>query len=165
MVLIGVMVNHKIKTSQYSSNYVFDILHSKMDSIEVWLLKGMTKAGRVVLVQFVLTAMPVYILIAIDLPAWALKAHDKIRRGFVWQGRKDAQGGHCLIAWPKVCRSKELGALGFSDLKALGYALRVRWPWFKMVDPNKPWANLPLQVSKEVASLLEIAVYTELAME
>ena len=32
--------------------------------------------------------------------------------------------GHCLIAWPKVCRSKELGGLGISGLKSLGWALR-----------------------------------------
>jgi hypothetical protein len=28
--------------------------------------------------------------------------------------------GHCLIAWPKVCRSKELGVLSISGLKSLG---------------------------------------------
>jgi hypothetical protein len=26
----------------------------------------------------------------------------KIRRGFLWRGRRDAKGGHCLLAWPKV---------------------------------------------------------------
>lgn len=71
------------------------------------------------------------------------------------------KGGHCLIAWPKVCHSKELGGLGISDLKSLGYALRVCWPWLKKVDPNKPWANLPLQVSKELRSLLALSVSTE----
>ena len=120
----------------------------------------MTRAGRVVQVQFVLTSMVVYQLMATDLPTWALKAIDKIRRGFLWRGRKEAQGGHCLIAWPKVCRARELGGLGISDLKLLGYALRVRWPWLKKAEPNKPWASLPLQVSKEIECLLAIAVTT-----
>jgi hypothetical protein len=44
----------------------------------------MTKAGRVVLVQHhVLTAMLVYLAMAIELPPWAIKAIDKIRREFV----------------------------------------------------------------------------------
>jgi hypothetical protein len=65
----------------------------------------MTKTGRVVQVQHVLTAMLVYLAMAIQLPRWAIKAIDKIRRAFVWRGRKEANGAHCLIAWPKVCRS------------------------------------------------------------
>jgi hypothetical protein len=51
---------------------------------------------------------------ALDLPAWALKAIDKIRRGFFWKGREDVKGGHCLVAWPKVYRPPELGGLGWN---------------------------------------------------
>jgi hypothetical protein len=59
-------------------------------------------------------------------------------------------GGHCLLAWPKVCRSREIGGLGIFDLKSLGFALRVRWSWLKKSEPNKPWASLPLQISKDM---------------
>lgn len=52
--------------------------------------------------------MLVYVAMATELPTWAIKAIDKIRRGFLWRGRKEAKGGHCLIAWPKVCRHLEL---------------------------------------------------------
>jgi len=86
---------------------------------------------------------------------------DKIRRAFLWKGRKEAKCGHCLIAWPKVCRSRELGGLGIADLESLGIALKARWPWLKRSAPNKPWANLPIQVSKEVAGLISVAVITE----
>jgi hypothetical protein len=41
------------------------------------------------------------------------------------------KGGHCLIAWPKVARPKELGGLGSSDLQSLNWSLRVRWLWLK----------------------------------
>ena len=130
------------------------------DQLPGWKADLMTRAGRVVQVQFVLTAMLVYVAMATDLPPWAIKAIDKIRRAFLWRGRKDAKGGHCLIAWPKVCR-RELGGLGISDLKRLSCALRVRWPWLRKPEPNKPWANLPLQVSKEVECFLSMAVITE----
>ena len=89
----------------------------------------MTRIGWVVQVQYVLTAMLIYLAMAIDLPPWAIKAIDKIRGGFVCKGCKEAKGGHCLIAWPKVCRANELGGLGISDMKSLSIALRVRWPW------------------------------------
>ena len=74
--------------------------------------------------------------------------------------QKGGKGGHCLIAWPKVCRPRELGGLGIADLKTLCIALKARWPWLKRSEPNKPWANLPIQVSREVAALLSMAVTT-----
>ena len=97
------------------------------DQLPAWKADLMTKVGRMVQVQFVLTGMLVYLIMAIDFPPWAIKAVDKIRRGFLWRGRRDAKGGHCLIAWGKVCIPKELGGLGISDLKSLGWALRMRW--------------------------------------
>ena len=88
--------------------------------------------------------MIVYLAMAVDLPTWALKSIDKIRRGFLWRGRKDVKGGLCLITWPKVTRPPELGGLGITNLQQLGWALRARWLWLKKTEPDKPWAFLPI---------------------
>jgi hypothetical protein len=41
----------------------------------------------------------------------------------------------------------ELGGLGISNLKELGWELRMRWLWFeKKTDPSRPWSALPIQV-------------------
>ena len=107
----------------------------------------MTKAGWKVHVQFVLTGMVIYLAMAVDLPPWALKAIDKIRRGFLWRWRKEARGGHCLVAWGKVCRPLELGGLRISNLINLAWALRMRWLWLAKTDPGRPWAALAIQVT------------------
>jgi hypothetical protein len=63
------------------------------DQLPGWKADLMTRAGRRVQVQFVFTAMLVYLLMAIEFPPWAIKAVDKFRRGFLWRGRKEAKGG------------------------------------------------------------------------
>ncbi|GJN09411.1 hypothetical protein PR202_ga27415 [Eleusine coracana subsp. coracana] len=71
--------------------------------------------------------MIIYLVMAVDFPQWAYKAVDKIRRGYIWKGCIDVKGGHCLVAWDMVCRPLELGGLAISNLRNLGWALRVRW--------------------------------------
>jgi hypothetical protein len=107
-----------------------------------------------------MTSMVIYLAMAVDLPPWALKAMDKIRRGFLWRGRKDAKGGHCLLAWPKVTRPLELGGLGIHDLKSLCWALRMRWLWLEKTQPDKPWAAFPIQVQEPVKALFAAAMNT-----
>jgi len=114
------------------------IIDKIADQLPGWKADLLTREGRKVLVQFVLTSMLVYLLMDMDLPPWALKAIDKIRRGFLWKGRKDVKGGHCLLAWPKVARPHELGGLGISSLQQLGWALRMRWLWLQKTEPDKP---------------------------
>ncbi|GJM87830.1 hypothetical protein PR202_ga03824 [Eleusine coracana subsp. coracana] len=101
-----------------------------------------------------MTATVLYFAMALDFPSWAIKAWDKIRRGYVWCGRKDAKGGHCLVAWPKVTRPKELSGLGISDLHRLTIALCVRWPWLKRTAPHKAWASLPIQTNEYSSSFV-----------
>ena len=131
------------------------------DRLPGWKADLLTKAGRKVLVQSVLTSMLIYLVMALDLPQWALKAIDKIRRGFLWRGRKDARGGHCLLAWPKVTRPPNLGGLGISNLQNLSWALRIRWLWLQKTEPGKPWAFFSIQAPPQIKAFLSIAIVTE----
>ena len=88
---------HKLTKAQAMS-----IVERVVDRLPSWKADLLTKAGRVILVQYVLTSMLIYILLALELPPSVLKAIGKIRRAFLWKGRKDVKGGHCLLAWPKV---------------------------------------------------------------
>lgn len=74
------------------------------DKLPNWKANLMNMAGRATWVHFVLSALPIHVLIALNVPKWFIKAISKIRRAFLWKGRKEAQGGCCLVAWEKVQR-------------------------------------------------------------
>jgi hypothetical protein len=60
------------------------IIHRIAYQLLGWKADLLTKPGRRILVQFVLSGMLIYLAMAIDLHTWCLKVIDKIRRGFYW---------------------------------------------------------------------------------
>nr|AAU93576.1 hypothetical protein [Oryza sativa Japonica Group] len=96
-----------------------------------WKGRLTTLAGRSVLVQSVLSSIPVHVSMAIGLPAWVVKAIDKKRRAFLWTGTDSVHGGQCRVSWTNVCRPKAFGGLGIPNLRLAGFALRVRWLWLQ----------------------------------
>jgi hypothetical protein len=58
------------------------------------------------------------------------------------------------VAWGRVYRPIEIGGLGISSLKELGWTLRMKWLWLRKTEPDKPWSSLPIQFSKKNEGLL-----------
>jgi hypothetical protein len=111
------------------------IIDKIADLLPGWKAYLLNKPGRTILMEFVMTGMLIYLAMVVHLPTWGLKDVDKIQRAFYWQGGKKPKGGHCQVAWGKVCRPMELCGLGISNLKELGWALRMRcYGWKK----NRP---------------------------
>jgi hypothetical protein len=65
--------------------------------------------------------------VASRIPAWSRNFLNLA--GFLWTGGEQALGGNCRVAWPVVCRPRDMGVLGLVDLRRFGAALRIRWEW------------------------------------
>ena len=114
-----------------TKSVLYPLIDKISDRLPGWKATLINPASRATLVKSILTAIPIYHLIAIQCPKWVLQAIDKIIRGFLWKGRKDIRGGHYLVGWQRVCRPRELGGLGMHNLEVLGWSLNMRWLWLQ----------------------------------
>jgi mannosylglycoprotein endo-beta-mannosidase len=120
-----------------------------------WKGRFLNKAGRLKLLNSVMSSIPTYFLTAFVPKKWTVKRLDKIRRGFLWKGDENANGGHCLVRWALVKRPKKLGGLGVLYLDKFSRVLRLRWIWYPWVDPEKPWIGSDVPCTEEVRQLFQ----------
>jgi hypothetical protein len=113
----------------------------------------MTKAGRATLVKAVISAIPIHQQLVLGPPKKTLKLIDKIKRGFLWEGKREAKGGNCHVNWKRVCRPISYGGLGVPDMERTGLALRLRWLWLSRTDDWRAWSDLDLQFTAEERAL------------
>nr|XP_020167362.2 uncharacterized protein LOC109752860 [Aegilops tauschii subsp. strangulata] len=91
-----------------------------------WRARLLSPAGRLVLINAVLDALPIYAMAAMLLPPAVIKELDSLRRAFLWNAAERASGAQCLVAWERVCRTKAEGGLGVRDLATQNRCLLLK---------------------------------------
>lgn len=127
--------------------------------LKAWWGRNLTQAGRLSLTKSVLSVQPVYLLTVINVNNEILGELDKLRKQFFWAGDQELTGGQCKVNWPTVGRPLKLGGLGVLDIKYFARALRMRWLWQEITDPDKPWIGLGTPCTK-IDKLLSAACTT-----
>ena len=77
---LGLPVSNK----QFTKAELLSWIERIGDKLSAWKASLMNMAARVTWVRFVLSAIPIYVFIAIKVPKWFIRSINKLRRAFTW---------------------------------------------------------------------------------
>ena len=93
-----------------------------------WQARLLSRGGRLVLLQSVLAAIPIYFMAIFRIPEGMRRQIESIMRRFFWQGTWPSETrGEAIVAWRIVCRPKSLNTLGIRHLRRTNTALLAKW--------------------------------------
>ncbi|KAJ3687601.1 hypothetical protein LUZ61_016765 [Rhynchospora tenuis] len=134
---------------------IIDKLQRKLDG---WKSALLSRAGRLILASAVLSTVPVYFMSVFKLPAWVIKAIDRIRRDIIWGASSSNKRAMHLLSWDRVCLPKSFGGFGLLNLKLQNIALLLRWWWRLYNNPHTLWTEFArLLFAKQDPSIPPIA--------
>lgn len=106
-----------------------------------WKRGFLSKGGKLVLIQSVLSALPIYFMSVFKMPIGVAVELEKIMRRFLWEGF-DSNNGRSAVAWDVCCKPKEKGGLGIGSLVHKNKALLSKWLWRFPLELEALWHKL-----------------------
>jgi hypothetical protein len=116
---------------------VEDRFESKLSS---WIGKLLSYGDRLVLINSVLTSLPMFMLSFLEIPIGVRKRLDFYRSRFFWQsdGHKKK---YRLTKWNVICRPKDQGGLGIEVLELKNKSLLCKW-LYKLLNEDGMWQEI-----------------------
>ena len=106
-----------------------------------WKQRHLSFGGRVILINSVLTSIPIYFFSFFRVPKQVVDKLVRLQRNFLWGGALD-QNKIAWIRWEKVCLPKEEGGLGVKDITAFNVSLLGKWKWDLFQNQGETWARV-----------------------
>ena len=108
---LGIPMTHRrLRNSEWQS--VIDRFEKRLSS---WKSKLLSSGGRLVLINSVLSSLPIFMMSFFEVPAGVLQKLDAIRSRFYWQGGHSKKK-YRLTKWKIICQPREIGGLGVANL-------------------------------------------------
>ncbi|GAU36827.1 hypothetical protein TSUD_320640 [Trifolium subterraneum] len=98
-----------------------------------WGNKYISLGGRIVLINAVLNAIPIFFLSYMKMPVKVWKEVVSVQRNFLWGGLSKRRR-ISWVKWIDICKSKKDGGLGIRDLRWVSLSLLEKWRWKLLMD-------------------------------
>ena len=101
----------------------------------------MSHRGRLILINSVLTSMPMFLLSFFEVPVGIRKRLDFYQSRFFWQS-DELKRKYRLAKWDIICRPKDQGGLGIENLEVKNRCLLSKWLYKLSVETDATWAQI-----------------------
>jgi exonuclease III len=105
-----------------------------------WKGKLLSYGDRLVLINSVLTSLPMFMLSFLEIPVGVRKRLDFYRSRFFWQSDEHKRK-YRLTKWNIICRPKDQGGLGIEVLELKNKCLLSKW-LFQLLNEEGVWQEL-----------------------
>jgi hypothetical protein len=98
--------------------------------LEGWSSRYLSKVGRYILLNSVITYIPIFSILQDPKSIW--KKLDVMRKRFFWKGASHQGASHQgaflqPLKWDSICKPKKIGGMGVRSLKEFNDALLLKW--------------------------------------
>ena len=126
------MSHRKLNNSDW--NVVIQRFEKKLSG---WKGKHMSTGGKLVLINSVLSSLPLFMMSFFEVSKEVLKRLDNIRSCFYWQG-DEPKRKYRLVKWGFLCQPKDQGGLGIANLAIKNRCLLSKW-LFRLLNEDGLW--------------------------
>ncbi|CAH1440394.1 unnamed protein product [Lactuca virosa] len=126
------------------TNYLIEIVNSLLKKIKMrifnWKSKALSFAGRLQLINSVLTSIHVYSASIFKIPIATIKEIEKLCKSFLWANGEVVKG-KAKVKWNDICKPKIYGGLGVKNLRKWNDALLAKHVWNVINSKNSLWVQ------------------------
>ncbi|GAU18647.1 hypothetical protein TSUD_124800 [Trifolium subterraneum] len=124
----------------------------------IYLGRALSKAGKEVMIKYVLQAIPSYVMSLFILPSSLIDDIEKMLNAFWWGGGSHNNKGIHWLAWDKLACPKAKDGLGFHKFEAFNMAMVAKQAWNIIQNPESLAAKLIKARYFPRSSLLEASL-------
>ncbi|WOK97483.1 hypothetical protein Cni_G06191 [Canna indica] len=117
------------------------IINKAKKRLDFWASKNITQAGKVVLLNSVVSSIPIHALATTWINDAVVKDYVKLAREYFWKFGKKKHGLH-LVRWKRISLSRHNGGLGIRDLKLVKISIHAKRILPLLNRKNISWVNL-----------------------
>ncbi|XVF26359.1 hypothetical protein REPUB_Repub14bG0009100 [Reevesia pubescens] len=119
---------------------VYDpIIHQIRQKLETWRGKLLSQGGRLILLRHVLSSLPIYLLLVLNIPDKVLNILNSLMSNFFWGISEFGLRRH-WVSWQSICKPIEEEGIGLRLFKDVRKVMQLKLGW-RLLNVNSKWSD------------------------